>query len=69
MITIDGKVYRTLPEQVEENAKNIAGFDNTIEDINNRVDIVEDKVDAAITVEQVRAIVDEELGVIVNGRY
>lgn len=37
--------------------------------LKNRIKVLEKRMDAAITAEQVRAIVDEELGVIVNGRY
>ena len=132
MITIDGKVYRTLPEQVEENAKDIASLEDAVEGkvynpissdtivadkndvaktvaftiaadvtakINNSLQtpkttpvntilvgidstrsqcnvavgdglvIENDTLKATMTSDAVRAIVDEELGVIVNGRY
>lgn len=44
-------------------------FSQTLSGVSARIDVVEERLDNAITAEQVRAIVDEELGVIVNGRY
>lgn len=52
MITIDGKTYRTLPEQVEENARNIASIENNI-------DVLETAIGGAIiTTEQLDERID-----------
>lgn len=52
MITIDGKTYRTLPEQVEENTRNIASIENNI-------DVLETAIGRAIiTTEQLDERID-----------
>lgn len=94
MITIDGKEYRTLPEQVEKNMKDIADLKTADSNIQNSINGLNSAVEGLrttlnghtteirsltseiyeinqklVTTEEVRAIVDEELGVIVNGQY
>lgn len=46
MITIDGREYRTLPEQVEKNMKDIADLETSVSDLQDSVNNLEDDVDS-----------------------